>query len=258
MRPSARPSGSIDPKGQVSFGFGTVSLGFGRGSVHRRGSADHHRASIDEADAPTVIPWHRLHDFQIMSLALIAEQMLLASPEYQYKKRRRQRLELKVRGELVCELPYFVRPVTIYASLSNGVEPATVVDVLAAECGGLHPVVRAEAPPVTRSERESTPWLLFLSPSMFDGEAGQRLCAELLEWLKADGGSVPHPLMIFNPDKESGGCEFREIIDATPAELKAAGLFAPLALEWRSGAHRDVSLRLLARMLGAHSRECSQ
>ena len=44
---------------------------------------------------------------------------------------------------------------------------------------------------------------------------------------------------------------FGAIIDATPRRLKELGLYGPLAIEWRDGAHRTLSVQLVALALGA-------
>ena len=49
------------------------------------------------------------------------------------------------------------------------------------------------------------------------------------------------------------GVPFDRIMQSTPVALRSAGLFEPLAIEWCSGAHRAVSVRLVARALGARS-----
>lgn len=86
-------------------------------------------------------------------------------------------------------------------------------------------------------------WLLFLTPTCFMAEAGEKLAAEVAAALQRG----VRPLMLYSPN----ACEFREIIDATPPELLRAGLFGLLAIEWRDGALRAVSERLAAKALGA-------
>ena len=89
----------------------------------------------------------------------------------------------------------------------------------------------------------ATHWLLFLSPTCFEGEVGERLAAEVAAALQAG----VKPLMLWSPEK----CEFHDIIQATPRALVVAGLYGPLAIEWRSKALRAVSLRLATKALGA-------
>ena len=109
-----------------------------------------------------------------------------------------------------------------------------------------------QEPPATRQARLNTAWLLYLHKDVFKGFAGAALAAELAEWLEVDERTAPHPIMIFNPSPVDGGSEFHEILGATPVNLQNAGLYGPLAVEWRAGEHRPVSVRLLAKLLGAH------
>ena len=55
------------------------------------------------------------------------------------------------------------------------------------------------------------------------------------------------PVMVYAPEEVAFGA----IIDATPRRLKELGLYGPLAIEWRDGAHRAVSAQLVALALGA-------
>ena len=89
-------------------------------------------------------------------------------------------------------------------------------------------------------------WLLFLSPSSFEEEAGGRLEAALLVALS----SGAQPVVLWSPDAPG---EFGDIIAATPPALKGLGLYGPLAIEWRGGIHGAVSVRLVAKALGARA-----
>ena len=55
------------------------------------------------------------------------------------------------------------------------------------------------------------------------------------------------PLLLYSPEEG----DFAAIMSATPGALQRAGLFGPLAIEWRDGPLRAVSERLVARALGA-------
>ena len=93
-------------------------------------------------------------------------------------------------------------------------------------------------------------WLVFLSETSFDGQMGEQLAIELAAALE----KKDVPLVLYSP--EDG--EFGEIMCATPRHLKEAGLYGPLALEWRDGVHRVVSENLLAHALGARDQRTCQ
>ena len=60
--------------------------------------------------------------------------------------------------------------------------------------------------------------------------------------------SGAQPVVLWSPDASG---EFGDIIAATPPALK--GLYGPLAIEWRGGIHGAVSVRLVAKALGARA-----
>eukprot|EP00322_Chrysochromulina_rotalis_P031368 CAMPEP_0115875040 /NCGR_PEP_ID=MMETSP0287-20121206/24876_1 /TAXON_ID=412157 /ORGANISM="Chrysochromulina rotalis, Strain UIO044" /LENGTH=901 /DNA_ID=CAMNT_0003330259 /DNA_START=255 /DNA_END=2960 /DNA_ORIENTATION=- len=93
------------------------------------------------------------------------------------------------------------------------------------------------------SSAEEIHWLLFLTSESFLGDRGLMLAVEIAAALQA---GYP-PLILYAPDAG----DFGDIITSTPRPLREAGLYGRLALEWRSGVHRDASTRLVARALGA-------
>jgi len=226
-----------------------------------------------------VIPWHRAIDFQLRSLAAIAERMLLATPAYESL----DALPLRVQGALAWATPSFTRPVQLYTSEHNPAA-AEVAEALHAHFAEVRPRVRTALetdPPSLKvcgarstlgdgSSRGSSrgrnsnaarglrsgleedsgvsgsagaEWLLFLSPTCFGSQQGERLADEVQRALRMG----LKPLMLWAPEHGP----FQEIYEATPRPLVAAGLYGPLAIEWRGGIHRAVSLQLVARALGA-------
>jgi hypothetical protein len=175
----------------------------------------------DEADTP-VIAWHRARDFQLASLGAIAEQLLRASPAYDGP------VSLQVRGALPWLEPAAAPALRVYASPHN----AAAFEVRATMCALLG----------ARAVDEHTAgarWLLVLHGACFEGALGEELEKAL------DAGVEPHDLvMVYDPTVGTVG----EVIDGAP-ELRLRGLFDPLILEWRAGAHRRVSERLVARAL---------
>lgn len=88
-------------------------------------------------------------------------------------------------------------------------------------------------------------WILFLTTSCFEGEQGERLASEVHAALRVP--EAVQPVLLWSPEQ----CQFHDIIDATPRSLVIAGFYAPLAIEWRHGMLRAVSVRLVAKALGA-------
>ena len=111
--------------------------------------------------------------------------------------------------------------------------------------------------PISFASHSTARWLLWLAIDTFEGESGARLKAEVLDTLI----SGARPVIVFAPEEipwdpkvdEGRGfaSPFDKIIQSTPQELRAAGLFDPIAIEWRSGMHCAVSLGLVAKALGA-------
>ncbi|KAL3909278.1 MAG: hypothetical protein SGPRY_009484 [Prymnesium sp.] len=62
-----------------------------------------------------MIPWYRVHAFQLLSLKLLAEQLLLNSPEYMGKKS----LPLSMKGELLDNGLHLADHKVLYVSKSN-------------------------------------------------------------------------------------------------------------------------------------------
>ena len=59
--------------------------------------------------------------------------------------------------------------------------------------------------------------------------------------------------MVYSPEECTETYSFKDIFEETPERLRAAGLYGPLVLQWwRYPAFTEVSLRLVAKALGAH------
>ena len=200
-----------------------------------RRMADSHRFSrqhtglLLDAAAEEIVPWHRVAAFQLNALAAIAERLILASPAYASEAA----APLYVKGALAWVEASFVQPVTLYASPHNPAAAET-----ARELSELLPGLQ-----LVSSREGAASWLLFLSPTCFEEESGARLAAEVAAAVQAGVA----PVMLWSPAEG----DFGEIIERTPRALVAAGLYGPLAIEWRAGVHRAVSVRLAAMALGA-------
>ena len=199
-------------------------------------------------DSKEVIEWHRLKDFQLVGLKLLAEEMLLGCPNIYKMLLASGRLasspqhplynDIFVPGELTNQKLGFVRSVSLYASPSNpGASKAAEVIVSAIE--GLS--LSAKPPP------EATHFLLYLSHETWVGEAGERLAEEVRLMMSH---SLPI-VMLHENDMANGGCEFSRFFETTPSHLIHDGLYNALALAYYPGHCRLTSLYLVAKALGA-------
>ena len=239
-------------------------------SVLRAACPEEHRAAIFGGE----IVWHRVSEFQEMALTQIAERLLLASVYYSEKSA----LPLSVQGGLAWTQPAFDRLVALYVSprnpagdpvaavLQEQLTGLTVVNALpaahadarnrasrrmltrATTVGGAQALAAMRRP--AAKEPDAVFWLLFLHPEVWEEDRGVRLAAEV----EAAVSAGVRLIMLYDPES----CSFASIIDATPLPLKTLRIYDRLAIEWRGGALRDVSVRLVARALGARMEQgCS-
>ena len=177
-----------------------------------------------------LVVWHRVHDFQLVSLAAIVEHFLRSSPPH-------AEVSLEVPGALAWAQIRFNASTPLYVSRHNP-EASTV----ATRLHELHSnLLLVESPPVKAAS--ITQWLLFLHKDMFSGEQGKQLETELLKALR----NQITPVLVYSP--EAG--VFSDIMGATPIPLMKLGLYSPLAIEWHEGMHEGVSQKLLLKALGA-------
>ena len=199
-------------------------------------------------DSKEVIEWHRIKDFQLVGLKLLAEEVLLGCPNIYSTLLTSGRStsspqhplynDIFVPGELTNQRLGFVRPVSLYASPSN---PGAIVaaEVIVSAMDGLS--LSVKPPP------EATHFLLYLAHETWVGEAGERLAEEVRQMM-----SLGLPIvMLHENDMANGGCEFSRFYQTTPSELIHDGLYNALALAYYSGHCRQTSLYLVAKALGA-------
>lgn len=94
----------------------------------------------------------------------------------------------------------------------------------------------------------ATHFLLLLRADTFVGEAAAELQIELHRALTAG----MRPILVRLVDEAAGGAAMDEIIRSTPTNLRLAGLFEPIAIEWHPDPYMQaVSVRLVAHALGA-------
>ena len=200
---------------------------------------DELRASI--FDGRKIIEWHRIKDFQLISLKLIASELLSSCPGYkeEYEDQGKALIQdIYVPGEITDTPLVFKHPVRMYASPHNPGAPK-VAEVLQKAMVGLE---LSTAPPPT-----ATHFLLYLAHETFVGEAGERLADEVRQMMRMDRPIV----LLHENDMERGGCDFGQFFFTTPQDLIAEGLYKALALPYYLGPFRSTSLTLVAKRLGA-------
>ena len=199
-------------------------------------------------DSKEVVEWHRVKDFQLVSLKLLAEEVLLGCPTIYKGLLESGRLtsdpqhplynDIFVPGELTNQKLGFTRHLSLYASPSNpGASMAAEVIVGAME--GLS--LSATPPPA------ATHFLLYLAHETWVGEAGERLAEEVRQMMSR---SLPI-VMLHENDMANGGCEFSRFFETTPSDLIRTGLYDALALAYYPSPCRLTSLYLVAKALGA-------
>ena len=205
-----------------------------------------------------VIEWHRIADFQQVSIKLLAEQIVLAQPAATSKLLKEG--GLYVVGELPRRRLAFRGSVLVYASPNN---PGAL---RAAEqlCVGMGRAARATgsegATPQPRRATQMLPqpgqathMLLYLNEHTFVGDAGARLADELraVRAMEREAMVETRVVMVHENDAQRGGCEFGRLFETTPGDLIQDGLYKALALALYPGAFWPVSVALVAKALGA-------
>ena len=203
-----------------------------------------HRNALFDGRRVTV--WHRIADFQLVSLLQIAEDMLLFSPEYEG----REALPLYVPGGLLEQRLAFPKPVELYVSKNN---PGA--DVLAKEVISCFDQISitstfplSSEAPAGSSTTQATHFLLYLNKQTFNGPEGETLAVQVRDTQRVGMQIV----MVHENDPDQGSCEFANFFQTTPPDLIQAGLYKALAIPFMSGkSHRKVSHALFAKELGA-------
>ena len=186
-----------------------------------------------------VIIWHRFKDFQIVSIKLMAEQLLRGLPQ----EKRLDDVRLFVPGELSRQKLILRKRPVVFASPNNP-RALTVAKDIASAMGGRIDVTSDHASEV----REITHFLLLLNDRTFLDIAGKELAKDLRS-ARAAGVKV---LLVHENDPERGGCEFGIFFDGrTPQDLVADGIYDDIAVALYSGQFWPVSAALAAKGLGA-------
>ena len=121
-----------------------------------------------------VITWHRIKDFQLVSLKLLAEKLLLGCTSYQ----RKSVLPLFVPGEIATTKLTFRRRVVLYASPNNPGADAVAQRIRKGSVG-----IELSQTPATSDGDGAPPgathMLLYLAHATYLGKEGERLAEEL-------------------------------------------------------------------------------
>ena len=180
-----------------------------------------------------IITWHRVQDYQLLSLRMIAELMVHEMPPYAGLK---QPPKLYLRGDVLFKTFTFKNKPTIYISANNP-GAMEMADELLDKYGTAGLSVSRQRPleftayDINKSELDEaaapsdagggsttcTHMLLYLCKETFAGEVGQRLAHEIREAQRLDVKVV----MIHECDADKSGCPFDNFFRAA-AGLKSA------------------------------------
>jgi hypothetical protein len=216
-------------------------------------------------DGRKVIEWRRIKDFQLVSLKLIATELIWACPGFanhyhsayddgvtlvQSSSGAVAELttaeltmlpslyaDIYVRGEITELQLNFKGTARMYASPNNpgANKAATVIQ------RGMVGLELSSSPPPSASH-----FLLYLAHQTWVGEAGERLAEEVRNAMRTNQSIV----MLHENDMQNGGCEFDRFFSTTPQDIIANGLYKALAVAYYPGPFRPVSVKLVAKCLG--------
>ena len=147
-----------------------------------------------------IIGWHRARDFQLVSLKLLAEQLLLGCPVY----RDEPSLSLYVPGEIAAQRLAFHKPVVLYASPNN--PGAGMIALRLAGAMKRLTIVSQPAPADGDGKpAEATHFMLYLTSQTFVGPKGEALAEEVRRARRLGGAKI---VMLHENDFTNEGCEF--------------------------------------------------
>jgi len=98
-----------------------------------------------------------------------------------------------------------------------------------------------------KDEAAATHMLIYLCHDTFVGENRAALQREVT-WAQRSGMPI---LMVHENDPERNGCSFDRFFQTTPQALIDAGLYRKIAVALHPGSHRQISLAMAAKELGA-------
>jgi len=213
-----------------------------------------------------VLPWHRVSEFQLLTLQMIAARVLHRMPLYASLQ---EPPKLYLSGDISTQPLELPRPVKLYVSKHNpgakemmaefinffGNENLTLVFDAPSE---LRPnVARRENTDVIvgtlrrlsshHDATQVTHMLLYLNDKTFVGEERDSLEHEVQQ-TREHGIEI---LLVHENENGRGGCLFEKFFETTPQELIGSGIYKKIAVACHPGPHRPVSLALIAKELGA-------
>ena len=189
-------------------------------------------------DGREVIEWHRIIDFQSVSLKLLAQEVLRGCPYPPEAPR------IFIEGELSMQKRAFRSRPRLYTSPNNPGARAVAEDLRRGMHGAIDLVADASG------MNGATHFMLYLNDQTYLEDAGMKLADELRA-VRADGGAV-RVVMVHENDSARGGCDFGILFDGrTPQDLMQGGIYSDLALALYSGPFFPVSVALVAGVLGA-------
>jgi hypothetical protein len=248
--------------------------------------------SLPDGGSREALTWHRVKEFQLCALKLIAGSMLSYTPRYCQTEGetgtprtelaaptsartprappRQRKIELFLNGELSFPKLSFPGGVpTLYVSPSNRGAGATVRELAQSFKGPQRPRVTTKLPSAVSD---------ILEPQPSDGASGgagsthKRVSSHNIfvlylnaETWAGDAGERlasevraarevgMHMVMLHENDPERGGRAFARFFQTTPEDLVNDGLYDALALAMHAHDYRQVSLLQAAQALGAQA-----
>lgn len=166
-----------------------------------------------------IIPWHRLSAYQMLSLRLIAERLLIHSPH--------QGARLTYGSEVSIKKVNLSQPCTIYVSDHNQGAQSLFDELFSS----FKQVSKGS------SLSQSSALLLYLNRDTFVGDDGH--LAELVRSAREDKLPI---LLVHENSPDRGGVSFAHFFTTTPADLISGGLFHTLANPIFAEPHRELSI----------------
>ena len=222
------------------------------------------------SDKTPIITWHRVQDYQLMSLRMTAELVVHEMPSYSNLK---QPPKLFLRGNILSKSFRFKVKPTVYVSANNP-GAMEMADEIHGKYGAAGLTISRQMPPefatydISNMQQEEdeasadyspgnlllstasttcTHMLLYLCKETFVGDAGRRLAHEIRE---ANRMSL-RIVMVHECDPDKNGCPFAQFFRTTPEDLISGGLYGAIANAFHQEPHRQISLASLAVSFGA-------
>ena len=186
------------------------------------------------------IMWHRLPDFQQLTLKAIAEEILRHNHHFAGV----ESVPLHIPGELLRQTLRSASRIKLYASRSN----PGAADLAAALQAQYPDITSTDEPQMLKhGSKDDTPThlLLYLTHETFVGNLGSEFADEV-RFAKATNIPI---VMAHENHPEKGGCQFERFFTTTPSDLIQGGLYKQLAIPCYEGKQdRRASLATIAKL----------